>query len=159
MRPFFMRGGSSMRHGTSRPLRSCVRPRPLCAAASLLKWRPLHEHRPSSIVAEQSEGGRVWPALSTISTISVAALATIAVGFALYAASALLLPIASAFVVGVTLSPIARKLESARVPRAICAVLIVAGVTLVIALTIALIVPRVSELANGLPDLIEKWRD
>ncbi|THD48196.1 MAG: AI-2E family transporter [Bradyrhizobium sp.] len=120
---------------------------------------PLREHRPSSIVADQNEGGLTWPALSTISTISLAALATIAVGFALYAASALLLPIASAFVVGVTLSPIARKLEVARVPRAVSAVLIVAGVTLVIALTIALILPRVSELANALPDLIEKWRD
>ena len=87
------------------------------------------------------------------SSWALAALAAVAVGFALYVASALLLPIVAAFVVGVMLSPLARRLEAMGLPRALVAPLIVAIVTLFIALIITLIVPRVSELTNGLPTI------
>lgn len=86
-------------------------------------------------------------------------LATVALGFALYIARELLLPIVAAFVVGVTLSPIARRLEGLRAPRALAAVLIVTGFALVLALVIALIVPRVSELTDAMPSLAATWRD
>ncbi len=54
-----------------------------------------------------------------------------------------MVPIVAAFVVGVMLSPLARRLEALRVPRLIAALPIVCSVVLLIALVIALIVPRV----------------
>ena len=69
-----------------------------------------------------------------------------------------LVPIVAAFVVGVMLSPLARRLEAMRLPRALVAPLIVAIVTLLIALIITLIVPRVSELTNGLPTIAATLR-
>jgi predicted PurR-regulated permease PerM len=110
--------------------------------------------------------------LRQISAWSLATLATIAVGFVLYAAREIMLPVAAAFVVGVMLGPAARRLDVLRVPRAIAALLLVAGLTLTIVLVVLLILPRVSELTSGLPgsvaslkeklhvfdDLIAGWR-
>ena len=86
-------------------------------------------------------------------------LAAVALGFALYAARQLLQPIAAAFVVGVALSPAARKLETLRAPRPVAATLVASGVALTIALVIALVVPRVSEVTEGLPSLAATWRE
>ncbi len=90
--------------------------------------------------------------LRLISAWSLAILATIAIGFVLYIGREVLLPTVAAFVVGVMLGPAARRLEALRVPRPLVAVLLVCGVALIIAFVITLIVPRVSELATGLPD-------
>jgi predicted PurR-regulated permease PerM len=97
--------------------------------------------------------------LRRVSAWSLAALAALATICALYLARELMLPIVAAFVVGVMLSPLARKLEALRVPRSIAALLIVFGVALLIALVIALIVPRVSELTTGLPALAESLKE
>jgi predicted PurR-regulated permease PerM len=92
--------------------------------------------------------------LREISAWSVAILAAVAVGFVLYAAREIMLPVVAAFVVGIMLGPTARKLEALRIPRALVALTMVAGVTLIIALVIALLVPRVSELTSSLPDIV-----
>jgi predicted PurR-regulated permease PerM len=67
--------------------------------------------------------------------------------------------VVAAFVVGVMLSPAARRLESAHVPRPLAAFLLVAGVTLTIAFVIALIFPRVFELTNGLPGVAASLKE
>ena len=95
----------------------------------------------------------------TVSAWSLTVLAAVGAGFALYAARELLQPIAAAFVIGVALSPAARKLEAVRVPRAIAAVLLVAAVALTIAVVIVAVVPRVSEVTEGLPNFLATWRD
>lgn len=92
--------------------------------------------------------------LREISAWSLAVLAAVALGFVLYAAREILLPVVSAFVVGVMLGPAARKLEALHIPRPLAALILVAGVTLIIALVILLIVPRVSDLASGLPGAV-----
>ena len=97
--------------------------------------------------------------LRQISTWSLAILATIAIGFALYVGREILLPVTTAFIVGVMLSPAARRLEALRVPRPLAALLLVVGVTLIIALVIALIVPRVSELTSGLPEIAASLKE
>jgi predicted PurR-regulated permease PerM len=94
-----------------------------------------------------------------ISTWSLAILAAIAVGFVLYVGREVLLPVVAAFVVGVMLSPAARRLEAAHVPRPLAALLLVAGVTLIVAFVIALILPSVSELTNGLPGIAASLKE
>jgi predicted PurR-regulated permease PerM len=89
--------------------------------------------------------------LRQISAWSLAILATVAVGCVLYLAREVMLPVVAAFVVGIMLGPAARRLEALRVPRPLAAVLLVAGVALIIVFVILLIVPRVSELTSGLP--------
>ena len=89
--------------------------------------------------------------LRQASAISLAILAAIAVGFVLYVARDLLLPVVAAIVVGIMLGPATSRLEALRVPRPLAAVLLVAGVALLIALVILLLVPRVSELTSRLP--------
>ena len=84
--------------------------------------------------------------LRLISTWSLAALAMIGVGAALYFARELLIPIVTAFVVGVMLSPVAKALEDKRVPRVVSAALIVVVTALLIAFVIALIASPVAEL-------------
>ena len=91
--------------------------------------------------------------LRLISTWSLAILATIAIGFVLYVGREVLLPVMAAFIVGVMLSPAARRLEALRVPRPLAALLLVVAVTLIVGLVIALIFPRVSELTDGLPTI------
>ena len=97
--------------------------------------------------------------LRQISAWSLATLATIAVGFVLYAAREIMLPVAAAFVVGVMLGPAARRLDVLRVPRAIAALLLVAGLTLIIVLVVLLIFPRVSELTSGLPGSVASLKE
>jgi predicted PurR-regulated permease PerM len=97
--------------------------------------------------------------LRQISAWSLAVLAAIGVGFVLYAAREIMLPVVAAFVVGVMLGPAARQLEALHVPRPLVALLLVAGVTLVFAFVILLIFPRVSELANGLPGMVASLKE
>jgi predicted PurR-regulated permease PerM len=97
--------------------------------------------------------------LRQISVWSLAILAAIAVGFVLYVAREIMLPVVAAFVVGIMLGPAARRLEALRVPRPIAALLLVAGVTLIIVFVILSIVPRVSELTTGLPGLVASLKE
>ena len=97
--------------------------------------------------------------LRQISAWSLAILAGIGVGFLLYAAREVMLPVVAAFVVGVMLGPAARRLEALHVPRPLVALLLVAGVTLIFAFVILLIFPRVSELANGLPGMVASLKE
>jgi len=97
--------------------------------------------------------------LREISAWSLAILAGIGVGFLLYAAREVMLPVVAAFVVGVMLGPAARRLEALHVPRPLVALLLVAGVTLIFAFVILLIFPRVSELANGLPGMVASLKE
>src|SRR4029077_16641850 len=59
----------------------------------------------------------------------------------------------TAFVVGVMLSPVARKLENRGVPRVLSAVLIVLFTALLVACVAALIVSPVTELMGKLPQI------
>ena len=97
--------------------------------------------------------------LRAISTWSLFVLALIGVGGVLYLARDILLPIVAAFVVGVMLSPAARRLEALHVPRALAALLIVSVVALIFASVVTLILPRVSELTEGLPGLTASLKE
>ena len=97
--------------------------------------------------------------LRQISTWSLAVLATIAVGFVLYVGREIMLPVVAAFVVGIMLGPAARRLEALRVPRPLAALLLVAGVALLVIFVILSIVPRVSELASGLPGVVASLKE
>src|ERR1700735_443238 len=97
--------------------------------------------------------------LRQISAWSLGILAGIGVGFLLYAAREVMLPVVAAFVVGIMLGPAARRLEALHVPRPLVALLLVAGVTLIFAFVILLIFPRVSELASGLPGIVASRKE
>src|SRR6516165_797150 len=97
--------------------------------------------------------------LRAISTWSLFVLALIGVCGVLYLARDILLPIVAAFVVGVMLSPAARRLEALHVPRALGALLIVSVVALIFASVVTLILPRVSELTEGLPGLTASLKE
>ena len=116
--------------------------------------------RPETVAgAEESPSPHPEITLRQISAWSLATLAAIAVGFVLYAAREVMLPVVAAFVVGVMLGPAARRLEVLRVPRALAALLLVASLTLIIALVILLILPRVSELTSGLPGIVASLKE
>jgi len=116
--------------------------------------------RPETVAAaEEGAGPHPEITLRQMSAWSLATLATIAVGFVLYAAREVMLPVVAAFVVGVMLGPAARKLEAIRVPRALAALVLVASLTLLIALVILLIFPRVSELTSGLPGIVAALKE
>jgi len=116
----------------------------------------VREGRRPETIARVDEIPDLFPndPLRQISTWSLAILAAIAAGFVLYLAREIVLPVVAAFIVGIMLGPAARRLEALRVPRPFAALLLVAGVTLIIAFVILLIVPKVSEVTNGLPDIV-----
>ena len=89
--------------------------------------------------------------LRLLSVWSEAGLAIIAAGAVLYFMRDLLLPVVTAFVVGVMLSPVAKALEKRHIPRVVSAVLIVVLTALLVALVVALIASPVAELAEKLP--------
>jgi predicted PurR-regulated permease PerM len=94
--------------------------------------------------------------LRLVTAWSAAILATIAVGAVLYFARDLLLPIVTAFVVGVMLSPLSGWLETKRIPRVVSAVLIVVSTALLIAFIVALIASPMAELTGQLPQIGDK---
>jgi predicted PurR-regulated permease PerM len=114
--------------------------------------------RPEAVAAADEEP-HPEITLREISAWSLAILATVAVGFLLYAAREVMLPVVAAFVVGIMLGPAARRLEALHVPRPLVALLLVASVTLLFAFVILLIFPRVSELANGLPGIVASLKE
>ena len=94
--------------------------------------------------------------LRLMSAWSVAALAIIATGAVLYLMREMLLPIVTAFVVGVMLSPIAKALEERGVPRVASAAAIVLITAGLIALIVAVIAAPVAEIAGKLPEVRAK---
>jgi predicted PurR-regulated permease PerM len=104
--------------------------------------RPIESSPPSA--NDRTEQIAAW---------SQTALAVIAVGFVLYVARVLLLPIVAAFVIGTMVSPAATFLEKYRLPRFLSALLIVGATAAVIALAIALISAPLAAWANILPEL------
>jgi len=103
-----------------------------------------------------------------ISTSSLAILAVIAIAAALYFAREPLIPVVTAFVVGVMLSPAARALEERGVPRLLTAALMAVGAALVIGVVAALIASPLADLASRVPQisaklqmfhgLMDRWR-
>ena len=119
----------------------------------------MREGRRIRAVARVEDVPRPHDTLRQISTLSLSAIAIIAIGCVLYLGRELFLPIVAAFVVGVMLSPIAARIEALRVPRLISALLIVCGFAVLIAFVILLIMPRVNELTDGLPALGQALRE
>lgn len=115
--------------------------------------------RSETIAVEEGPAPNPEITLRQMSAWSLATLAAIAVGFFLYAAREVMLPVVAAFVVGVMLGPAARRFEAMRVPRALAALLLVASLALFIALVILLILPRVSELTSGLPGIVASLKE
>lgn len=91
--------------------------------------------------------------LRLISTWSVAILAVLGVGAALYLAREPLVPVVTAFVVGVMLSPAAQALEEHKVPRLLSATLMVLFTAILIGVIVALIASPMADLAGRLPQL------
>ncbi len=104
------------------------------------------------------EGPEPADQFHVISSVSLAVLAIIAVGAALFMMRDLLLPVVTAFVVGVMLSPIIKTLEARRVPRVLSAALIVLATALLVVLVVALIAAPVAEIAGKLPEISAKLR-
>jgi predicted PurR-regulated permease PerM len=116
--------------------------------------------RPETVAAaEESPAPHPEITLRQISAWSLAILAAIAVGFVLYVGREVMLPVVAAFVVGIMLGPAAHRLEKLHVPRWLAALLLVASVTLILAVVILLLVPRVSELTSGLPGIVASLKE
>ncbi|MBV9288011.1 MAG: AI-2E family transporter [Hyphomicrobiales bacterium] len=96
--------------------------------------------------------------LRVLSAWSTTTLALIAFGAVLYYMRELFLPIVTAFVVGVMLSPAAKALEERKWPRVASAALIVVLTALLIALVAALIAAPVADLAGKLPQIGDKLK-
>jgi predicted PurR-regulated permease PerM len=94
--------------------------------------------------------------LRLISTWSVVILAVVGVGAALYFAREPLVPMVTAFVVGVMLSPAARALEERKVPRLVSAALMVLCTALLVAVVVTLIASPMADLAGRIPQLSPK---
>jgi predicted PurR-regulated permease PerM len=107
-----------------------------------------------------------WPRL--ISAGSLAILATIGIAAVLYFAREPLIPVVTAFVVGIMLSPAARALEERKIPRLLTATLMVLCTALVVAGVAALIASPMADLAGRIPqigpklqifhNLFDSWR-
>ena len=114
---------------------------------------PLRRVRPVQPEADEEALAAPEDRLRAISAWSLVVLATIATGAVLHLTREFLLPIVTAFVVGVMLAPIARRLEARKVPRVASAALIVVCTALLIAASLALIASPVEELVGKLPAL------
>jgi len=124
--------------------------------------------RPIQQADETEDDSEPIDRLRLISAWSLAILAVIAVVGALYFAREPLIPVTTAFVVGVMLSPAARALEERRVPRVLTAALMVLATALVIGIVAALIATPMADLAGRIPQigvklqvfhgLLESWR-
>ncbi len=91
--------------------------------------------------------------LRLVSTWSVAILAILGVGAALYLAREPLVPVVTAFVVGVMLSPAARALEEQKVPRVLSAALMALFTAVLIGAVVVLIASPMADLAGRLPQI------
>jgi predicted PurR-regulated permease PerM len=113
------------------------------AAERTLAARDESDGREATVLARRGE----------IIDWSLAILTAVAIGFVLYAARLLLMPIVTAFVIGVMVSPAAGFLERYRVPRPVAAALIVCATAGLVATLIAVISSPLAEWTSRLPDL------
>jgi predicted PurR-regulated permease PerM len=120
--------------------------------------RPLREGRVRPIKPVDGEEEELDPndRLRLISTWSVAILAVVGVGAALYLAREPLVPVVTAFVVGVMLSPAAQTLEEYKAPRLLSAALMVLLTAIVIGVVATLIASPMADLAGRLPKIGDK---
>ena len=116
------------------------------------------EARPPIPAVVVDEDAHPVDRLRLLSVWSTTALALIAFGAVLYYMRELFLPIVTAFVVGVMLSPAAKALEDRRWPRVASAALIVVLTALLIALVAALVAAPVADLAGKLPQIGDKLK-
>ena len=100
---------------------------------------------------DDEEGVAAVDRLALVSSVSTAVLAVLAAGAALFFMRELLLPIVTAFVVGVMASPVVKALEARKAPRVLAAALIVLATALLIGFVAALIAAPIAELATQLP--------
>ena len=124
--------------------------------------------RPVQTIDDEEEGIEQADRLRLISAWSLAILAVIAVAAALYFAREPLIPVVTAFVVGVMLSPAAHALEERNVPRLLAAALMVIAAAIVIGIVAALIASPLADLAGRIPEisaklevfhgLMDRWR-
>ena len=108
--------------------------------------------RPIRPVDQEEDSDEVYW-LRLISAWSVAVLAVIAVAAALYLAREPLIPVVTAFVVGVMLSPAAGALEERGAPRLLTAALMVVTTAFVIGFVVALIATPMADLAGRIPQI------
>jgi predicted PurR-regulated permease PerM len=94
--------------------------------------------------------------LRLISAWCVVILAVLGVGAAIYLAREPLIPVVTAFVVGVMLSPAAQALETHKVPRLLSATLMVLFTAMLIAVVATLIASPMADLAGRLPKIGDK---
>ena len=109
--------------------------------------------RPIQRADETADDSEPVDRLRLISAWSLAILAVIAVVGALYFAREPLIPVTTALVVGIMLSPAARALEERRVPRLLTAALMVLATALVIGIVAALIATPMADLAGRIPQI------
>jgi len=109
--------------------------------------------------AESDETFSLGARYQEIAAWSQLVLAALAVGFTLYWGRELLLPITSAFVIGVAVSPVATLLEKYHVPRLVSALLIVGATAGSIALVVGLISAPLAEWSGRLPELSSALRE
>ncbi len=102
---------------------------------------------------EEDEGPDPVDRLRQISTWSVAILAVVGLGAALYFAREPVVPVVTAFVVGVMLSPAARALEEQKVPRLLSAALMALFTAVVIGVVVTLIASPMGDLAGRIPEI------
>ncbi|MGH6714708.1 MAG: AI-2E family transporter [Bradyrhizobium sp.] len=115
-----------------------------------------------SEAAQLPDGRAELPKLvrhAEIVSFALVALLIIGIVAVLYVAKAFLLPVVMAFVIGTMLSPAANLLERRRIPRALAAVLIVAGVAAAIAFIVSLISSPLVEWSKQLPELMPQLKD
>lgn len=109
-----------------------------------------------TVVVDENAHPVDWQRLATTTAVMITAL--IASGAFLYTARDLLIPIVTAFVVGVMASPVARRLEERGVPRIVSAAGIVILTALLVALVAALIISPITDLSGRLPQIAEKLK-
>jgi predicted PurR-regulated permease PerM len=121
--------------------------------------------RPVQTVDDEEEDSEQVERLGLISAWSLAILAIIAVAAALYLAREPLIPVVTAFVVGVMLSPVAGALEERGAPRLLSAALMVVATALLIGFVVGLIASPMADLAGRIPQigaklhgLVDWWR-
>jgi predicted PurR-regulated permease PerM len=121
--------------------------------------RVLPAHTAGTPVPDSRAGQPPVIRRAEVVAFALISLLVICVVAVLYVAKAFFLPVVTAFVVGTMLSPAAGFLERRRVPRAVSAVLIVAGVGAGAAFIVGLISSPLMEWSTRLPELGSLLRD
>jgi len=111
--------------------------------------------RPSDLVIDDPKpvaaGGDIWRPLSQIAVVGIFVLA---LGAFLYLGRAIILPILSAMVIGVTLSPLVRRGGRIGLTPALSALVLVLALTAIAAVGVTLLSGPISEWIERAPDIV-----